>query len=200
VLYKRVGEAVPIGGHIDHKPGRDRGVQNVQQHLVADVRSGRQKARIEVAAYHRPRRQNRHCLRAEMSHPPTDHLTHTDRESVVAKIAARPPSPCLILEDRAGFDQMPQELTDEERVSIGLSAEGVAQHQLLIAQLVTCSSLHQGQQLQIPQSSKAEAGHPRLAVQPGQPVCERTVRRDIGLPERNYGHDREGVVGSNQVA
>ena len=139
---------------------------------------------VEVAADDRGQRQRTVCRRAQARDPPADHLADADRQARRPQVRARDPAAVLVLVDGPRLGQVPEHLTDEERVAVGLGQQRVAQRDALLGHLVAGRRLEQGEELVVAEAAQREPLDARLPVQRRERLGERVIGADVGVAER----------------
>ena len=91
--------------------------------------------------------------------------------------------PLLVLIDRPRLGEVPDHLTDEERVAVGLGQQRIAQRDTLFGHLVAGRRLEQREELVVSEAAQREPLDARLPVQRRESLGERVVGAEVGVAE-----------------
>ena len=93
VLDQPVGEPIPVGGAaLDQHRGADRGVEEVQEWVFADIGESGEEVEVELAADHRGEAQDAEGFVAEAFDAPADDVADTGREAELFELAGEGPA------------------------------------------------------------------------------------------------------------
>ena len=112
---------------------------------------------------------------AQTADPLADDLAHALGQPDVREIDGGDPAP-LLLADGAGLGQVAHHLLGEERVAVGLAADGVGELDAVGWHLVAGEPLEQRDDAVVVEAAEAHALDTGLASQRGQPLGQRVAR------------------------
>ena len=144
VVDERVGEREAPGDacRLDQGRGGDRLLEQLQQLGVRSLHYAEKEIDVEVAPDHGRDRERLMCTLPEPVDPPAEHLVHALRKAELGEPAVDGPPPAVSLIERAGLDQVAQELARVEGVSVGLRIELLGQSKAGLVELVPGCALH----------------------------------------------------------
>ena len=150
--------------------------------LVA-LRDPSQHLNIELSPDHRGERQHLLRRRTEARDAPTDYLPDADRQARRPQIRALGPQPLFVLIDGTYLDEVSKQLTDKERISVGLFRKRVAQGNPVFGRRVLDRRFEQREKLVVAEAAQREPLDPRLAMQRRERFRERAIGADVGIAE-----------------
>ena len=145
----RVHEAEPFHPARDglHERGGGGGIECIEGGVVTDVRHRGQQVEVELATDHRRQGEDSLHLLAEVGDPSAHHVARGHRQPDGAQIRPRRPPTGRVAADGAGLRQVSERLGGEERVTVGLGEEHVAQEPPVVVELVSHGHFEQLHQL-----------------------------------------------------
>lgn len=170
-------EKRPGARGLDQDRGGDRLLEQLQKLVVRIIRYLKKQVHVEVASDHR---RDRECLlrpRPEPVDPAGEHLVHTLRKAELGESAADRPASAVLPIERAGLDQMAQELARIEGVSVGLRIELLGQSRPGLAEPVPGRALHDPDDVELLEPLERDPLDPLFAVQVGEHLRQ-------GVPSR----------------
>ena len=126
LAHERVREAQTPGAALDlvDELGRDGLVEVVDRGVFVDLHDRGDEVGIELAAEHGRGAQEVVGRFGKAREPLPDNVAHPFGEAGLAR-SDRPDPHAVDLDERAGLDEVPQHLGDEERVAVGLGREAM---------------------------------------------------------------------------
>ena len=118
-------------------------VEQIEQLRLGQVDRSREQAQIEVAADHGGCAERRARVGAQALDASSRHLAHALRQAQLGHVADHAPALALLVHDRAGLDQMANQLAREEWVAGRLARDLARQLAPLLIELVPGQSLDQ---------------------------------------------------------
>ena len=156
--------------HLAHQGNRRRGIENVEQVVLAGLRGPGQQVEIEVPADDRRHREHPPGFLPQSPDPRPDHLAHTVGQGRTARVRSRPPTVRWRLGRSLPSRQMTQHLAHEERVAIGLPVHGVGQADAGVVEALTGCGLQERHHPVVVEPGQLDAGHPAQAME-GRQAC-----------------------------
>ncbi len=195
VADEGVDEGEPAGSALDlpHQSGLARLGQCLDHRGAVQGGQGAEHGHVELAADHRPQREQPVDGLGQAGEAAPDHLPYAVRNP--GDFSPERP-PVSLLDQLARFDEVPQELAHEERAAVGLGIHGVGQGELAALQVVAGQGLHHGHGLAVGEAPQAEPLDAALPAQLGQQVGERMASADVGVavgPDDEQGHRLAGA-------
>ena len=140
--HQRVAEAVPVQPDLVHQSGLLRRVEHVDRGVLVDAGHVREHRQRELLADHRGDGKQLLGVVVEPRDPATDDLAHAFGKSDLLQAEVARPSP-VAQDQGSAFDEVTDDLADEEGVSPGLGVDGMGEGHTGLVEVVPGRALEQ---------------------------------------------------------
>ena len=195
-LNERVGEGESMVDLRQHS-GPERNVEVVDTAVDVDASGGGHQVGLKLPADDRRGGQDPINLLPQGEGAVTEEVAHADGKPVRPESTSGQPVAVGSDGDHTGLGKVPQHLSDEKGIAIGLRHQGVAQGQAVAIQLMAGHPLHELQDLGAVQSGELDPVHPALPVQPDQKIGQGIRRCRLFTSKRRHEDDTNGFLGTH---
>ncbi len=182
VLHERVGESVAAHVGALHEHRRDHGrVHEVEQRILTDLGQPGEHTDVELATDDCRQAQHPEGFVTETLDAPADDVADARRQAEVLELTGDGPATVVTQHDVAVLAEVAKDLTGEERVAVGLPAQGMREPDPGVIELVAGRGRDQLDQLVVFQTAELHPGDVRFAVQIREQLRQRVPPTEVGV-------------------